>query len=97
MSTTLTDTNREVSITVDKEDLGDLTSTRGHKCKMGDRESADTWTTKKNLEALIYSLGIPHINLKMPDWPQTNQEYCSKGYVHAKYMIIAFCGRLCII
>jgi hypothetical protein len=27
----------------------------------------------KDIEADIYSLGVPYINLKRPDWPQTGQ------------------------
>ena len=38
------DTDREVGIV----GVGDLTHTKGHKRKMEDAESADTWTNKKN-------------------------------------------------
>jgi hypothetical protein len=53
---------------VDKGDAGDLTSTRGRKRKMADRESPDTWTTKKckvsyMIKMIIASLTI-HVHVE---------------------------------
>ena len=60
------DTGREVSIIEDKGNV-DLTHTKGHKCRMSDRENTDTCTSKKNKVSfwmrMLASLTV-HIFLK---------------------------------
>lgn len=48
MEVTLTDTKREVSIVKDKRDARDLSSTKGRKRRLSDKENTDTWRRKKN-------------------------------------------------
>ena len=44
--TTVKDIGREVSIIVDKGNVGDLTHTKSRKRRRSDKEIADTWTRK---------------------------------------------------
>ena len=46
--TDLTDTNREVSIIVDKCGAGNQASRKSHKHRMSDKENAVIWTSKKS-------------------------------------------------
>lgn len=46
--TTFMATDREVGIVVDNGDAGDLTRTKGRKCRMSDKEATDTRTSKKS-------------------------------------------------